>query len=376
MDNPFRAKGRAAPAFFCGREDIAAEMVRDLKAGTSIALAASRRSGKSWLAQTVLTRLRAAGLLTAYLDLIHVNSALQWVERFAGAVLSSISASPEELFRVTRQYLPSLGIESLKADPGGYRLRLSGSYGEREFRAIADQVYVLPRMIAKQTGKHVVVCLDEYPEIMSFLTPEIMERWRARVLDSKSVSYLLASTRPKVILDTFGPGAPMEGVVKITQLGKIPSAAWEEHILAGFRKSRFKVVREEAAAIVQATYGYSYYTQMVCSHLWSLRKDTRRILPEDIAGIADWVLDQEESYFEQIWRDLTKPRQNFLAAIAKDPDHPIFSADFRLAHRLPPASTLQSVVKYLEDQGLIERGATGCRTVDPFFQEWLRRNVI
>src|SRR4029077_10765630 len=97
-----------------------------------------------------------------------------------------------------------------------------------------------------------------------------------------------------------------------------------------------------------------------------------RILPEDIAAIGDWVLDQEDAYYEQIWRGLTKPRKNFLAAIAQDPANQAFSSDFRAAHRLPPASTLQAVVKHLEDEGLIERNGS-CRIVDPFFQEWLKR---
>lgn len=375
MDNPFRSKGKASVEAFCGREDVLDEMTRALKAGTSVALAASRRSGKSWMAQTLLARLRKAGLLTAYLDLVHVHSPLQWIERFAGAVLNSVSATPEELFQLTRRHLPALDIASVSADAGGYRLRLPSSCGPRELQAVAEQVYVLPRRIAKESGRSIAVCLDEYPEILSFLEPQVIERWKKRLHDTKTVVYLLASTRPKLIDEVLGEQAPGGGLVRIFRLGLIPADKWEEHVLQRFRKSGFSIDRDTAAGIVKATHGYSYYTQLVCAYLWSLRRNSRRILPEDIQAIPDWVIDQEDAYYEQIWRGLTKPRKSFLAAIAQDPDNQAFSSDFRTAHRLPPASTLQAVVKHLEDEGLIERNGS-CRIIDPFFQEWLKRNVV
>ena len=369
-ENPFRSKGAATADAFCGREDTLAELVRAMKAGTSVALAASRRSGKSWMAQTILERLRDDRFLTAYLDLVHVHSPLQWIERFAGAVLNSISATPEELFQTTRKFLPSLDLASVSADARGYRLRLPPDRGDAQLHAIADQVYSLPRLIAKETGRSIAVCLDEYPEVLSFLEPKVIERWKARLHDTKSVVYLLSSSRPKLIEEILGGG-----LVRIFRLGPIPNDAWREHVLQRFRKSGFTLDRETAASIVNATHGYSYYTQMVCAHLWSLRKSARRILPEDIQSIGEWVLDQEDAYYEQIWRGLTKPRKSFLAAIAQDPQNQAFSSDFRATHRLPSASTLQAVVKHLEDEGLIERNGS-CRIVDPFFQEWLKRHVV
>ncbi|MBI4348121.1 MAG: hypothetical protein HY553_14785 [Elusimicrobia bacterium] len=375
MDNPFQSKGKASPEAFCDRDDVLVEMIKTLKTGTSVALAASRRSGKSWMAQTLLARLRKEGFLTAYLDLIHVHSPLQWIERFAGAVLNSISATPEELFQVTRRFLPSLNLSSVSADAAGYRLRIPADMSEKELSAAADQIYTLPRLIAKETGKSIAVCMDEYPEILSFLEPHVIERLKKRLHDTKDVVYLLASTRPKLIEEVLGEEALEEGLVRIFHLRQIPAERWEDYILGRFRKSGFTVDRETAAGIVKATHGYSYYTQLVCAHLWSIRKASRRLLPEDSEGIADWVLDQEDAYFEQIWRGLTKPRKSFLAAVAQDPQSQVFSSDFRAAHRLPPASTLQAVVKHLEDEGLIERNGT-CRVVDPFFQEWLRRNVV
>ncbi len=151
-ENPFRWKGAATADAFCGREDTLDEMVRAMKAGTSVALAASRRSGKSWMAQTILERLRDDRFLTAYLDLVHVHSPLQWIERFAGAVLNSIAATPEELFQTTRKFLPSLDLASVSADARGYRLRLPPGCDDAQLHSIADQVYSLPRLIAKGTG--------------------------------------------------------------------------------------------------------------------------------------------------------------------------------------------------------------------------------
>ncbi|MBI5202932.1 MAG: hypothetical protein HY925_15175 [Elusimicrobia bacterium] len=369
-DNPFRSKGAATADAFCGREDTLAEMTRALKSGTSVALAASRRSGKSWMAQTILEHLKKDKFLTAYLDLVHVHSPIQWIERFAGAVLNSTASTPEELFATTRKFLPALDLSSVSADARGYRIRLPPDSGDEQLHAIADQVYRLPRHIAQETGRSIVLCLDEYPEILSFLEPKVIERWKARLNDTKSVVYLLSSSRPKLIEDILG-----DGLVKIFSLGAIPAEAWRDHVLKLFRKGGFTMDKETASAIVAATHGYSYYTQAVCAHLWSVRKSSRKVTEEDIREIPEWVLDQEDAYYEQIWRGLTKPRKSFLAAIAQEPEAQAFSKDFRAAHRLPSASTLQAVVEYLEDEGLISRNGS-CRIVDPFFQEWLKRNVV
>src|SRR5262249_28479103 len=159
---------------------------------------ATRRSGKSWMGQVLLDRLRKAGRLTVYLDLAHVHSPLQFVERFADAVLNSVSAPPEELFALTRRHLPALDLSSVTAASDGYRLRLPAGGGAKKLHDIAGQVYVLPRMISKDLGKSIVVCLDEYPEVLSFLEPQLIERWKQRLHDTKAVVYLLASTRPKL----------------------------------------------------------------------------------------------------------------------------------------------------------------------------------
>lgn len=369
--NPFPSKGKADPDAFCDREDVLNEMVAALKGGASVALAASRRSGKSWIAQAVLERLRRVGYLTAYLDLAHVHSPLQWVERFAGAVLNSLSTSPDELFALARRCLPALDLKSVAADAGGYRIRLPASCGPKELHAIAEQVYTLPRQVSKETGRGLAICLDEYPEILSFLEPQVIERFKRRLHDAKGVVYLLASARPKLVEEVLGE----QGLIRVFSVGLIAPEKWEEHIVRRFRQGGLLIERETAAAIVRATHGYSYYTQLACAHLWNVRKGARRIPPEDAEGIADWVLDQEDAYFEQIWRGLTKPQKSFLAAVAQEPENQAFASDFRAAHRLPPASTLQAVVKRLEDEGLISRNGS-CRVVDPFFEEWLRRNVV
>ena len=376
VENPFRSKGEMGPESFCGREELEEDLFRALKGGASVALAASRRTGKTWLAKSVLRRLEKAGLLTAYLDMVYIHSPARWIEGFASAVLSAISAGPKELFRVTRDYLPALGMDSVTASPSGYRLRLRGRADEAALQAVAEQVYRLPEVLARATKKRFVVCLDEYPEIVSFIGPKVLVRWKRQLRESKAVSYLLASARPRLIRDIFeAPRAPMAGLVRTFRLEKIPAARWADFIADRFRRTGFAAPRPVIEELVRATHGYSYYTQLACRHLWNRRKETRRLEAGDALGLVDWILDQEDPYFEQTWRGLTKPRQTFLAAVAADPGRQIFSADFRLAHRLPPASTLQAVVKFLEEEGLIERSVSGCAVVDPFFQEWLKRRV-
>lgn len=376
MDNPFRSKGDVHPDYFCDREEVVAELSRALRSMKSCTLAASRRYGKTWLSRLVLRNLAKEGFLTAYLDLAYVHSPLQWVEWYASAVLSAVAKSPAELFKLVGVYLPTLGVEAVDARPEGYRIRLRGQFTDAEYQNVASQVYGLPERIAKDTKKKFVIALDEFPEILAFLGKKDLARWRRQIQEARTVSYLLASARPVLIQRLFEEeGAPLAGLVKSIHLGKIPQKAWEDFILARFKRWRYRTDRETVGALLSAVECYSYYTQMACRHLFNAHKDVRRIAPEDIRGLKEWILEHEDHYYEQIWRGMTKPRQSLLAALAKDPSRQVFSADFRITHRLPPASTLQAALKFLEDDGLVERAEGAVQVTDPFFKLWLQKQA-
>lgn len=377
IQNPFRSKGDVDPAFFCDREAELAELAAHLRAMKSVALSASRRYGKTWLMRLTLRQLARQGFLTAYLDLGYVHSPLQWVEWYLSAVLSAVASSPQELFKIFGRYLPALGVDSVDARPEGYRVRLRGQFTALEYQRVAQAVYDLPEKIAKDTRRRFVIGLDEFPEIITFLGKKDLVRWRRQLKAAKTVSYLLATARPVLNVQLFEQErAPLRGLVRSLHLGKIPQEKWEEFILARFKRTDYRVERPTVAGLLKAVECYSYYAQMACRHLWNGHKDTRRIEPEDVAGLKDWILEHEDHYYEQIWRGLTKPRQSFLAALAAEPSRQVFSADFRLSHRLPPASTLQAALKYLEEDGLVERVDGTISVTDPFFKEWLKKQAL
>jgi len=376
-DNPFRSKGDVDAAFFCDREEVQQELSTALRSMKSVALSASRRYGKSWVMRLTLAQLKRQGFLTAYLDLGYVHSPLQWIEWYLSAVLSAVVSSPAELFQIFGKYMPSLGVDSVDARPDGYRVRLRGQFTELEYQRIAQLAYDLPGRIAKDTKRRFVICLDEFPEIVTFLGKKDLVRWRRQLREAKTVSYLLATARPVLNAQLFeNEKAPLRGLVKSIHLGKIPQEKWEEFILARFKRTGYRIERPTVAALLKTVECYSYYTQMACWHLWNGHKDTRRIELEDLAGLKDWILEHEDHYYEQIWRGLTKPRQSFIAALASEPSRQVFSADFRISHRLPAASTLQAALKYLEEDGLVERAEGAISVTDPFFKEWLRKNVL
>lgn len=376
MENPFRSKGDVDARFFCDREEVAAELGRTLKGMHPCLLSSHRRFGKTWLARLVLKRLAQEGMLTAYLDLGYVHSTLQWIEWYASAVLSAVSASPQELYQLFNKHLPSLGIESVNAIPEGYRIRLRGHFTEAGLAEVAGPVFDLPEKIASEARRRFVVVLDEFPEIVLFGGKTELDRWKDILGRAKHSTYCFASARPRLLAHIFeDPGAPLSRTVKSFHLGKIPEERWTRFIQERFRRTSYRIEAATASELLKATRSYSYYTQMACRHLWNHHKDTRRVEIKDALNLEGWILEHEDHYFEQIWRSLTKPRQSFIAALAREPSRQVYSADYRLTHRLPPASTLQAALKHLEEEGLVERADGTLEVVDPFFRLWLRRQV-
>ena len=67
-------------------------------------------------------------------------------------------------------------------------------------------------------------------------------------------------------------------------------------------------------------------------------------------------------------------QRQLMTALANEPTTAPYSEDFRAAHDLPAASTLQSALVALERKEIAGRDEQGVlRIMEPFFADWIRR---
>ena len=80
MQNPFRFGSVVSGEDFADRRRELADLGRELAGGQHVFLLSPRRYGKTSLILTLLERLRAQGLLTAYVDVFRATTAAQLLE--------------------------------------------------------------------------------------------------------------------------------------------------------------------------------------------------------------------------------------------------------------------------------------------------------
>ena len=153
----------------------------------------------------------------------------------------------------------------------------------------------------------------------------------------------------------------------------------ERSRFARFVRDRFegtdKGIDDEALGrLLDATLGHPYATQELAYEVWQTVPTGFAAHAADVEAGLEKVLRSEHNHFEKLWDDAPVVQRRLMAALAEEPTPAPYGEDFRAAHDLPAASTLQSALRALERKEVAARTDEGVVTiVEPFFADWVRR---
>jgi len=108
MKNPFRYGGPVTKENFANRKKEIRELSQDLKGGANIFLISPRRYGKSSPIINVLSKLKAEGFYTVYIDPYRVSSYERLLSVYARAITESAETKIEKFAKIVKEFLPNL----------------------------------------------------------------------------------------------------------------------------------------------------------------------------------------------------------------------------------------------------------------------------
>ena len=379
--NPFVYGEVVTATAFADREHERERLARDLAEGQKVFLISPRRYGKSSLVRDVMKTLAARRILTVEVTVAASSSYVGFLEAYTRALLSADTPASglrrwaSELLKTVR---PELRFDAQPAGQPRFSLTFPAVRSARDAARLATEVFALPGRIAAARGQRMAIALDEFQTIAAFDGASVEHALRSAVQEQRSVGYVFAGSEPSLMERMLTPRRPFYKAGPVVRLGKI-----EEDVFADFVERRFAAsgIRAQdglGAAIVELAENVPYDVQRLAHETWDDVKAAGRKTAglEDLHLTLGRMLNEQHTVFEESWQRLTLTQRAVLRAIVLETGRELLSADVRVRHRLPGASSVQSALAALVRQDIVMKDQRRYLVNDSLYREWMARRTF
>ena len=372
MQIPFVYGRIAENENFTDRKEEQETLYRNLSGLINTVIISPRRWGKTSLVNQVLRRFKGdTSVLVCQMDIFNCRTEEQFYHTYANAVLRSHSSALDNFVSNARKYLGRL-LPTVTLSDVGQTVELSFGLSFRENRMTYDEILELPHALCRETGKKMIVCIDEFQNINDYEDPMAFQRkLRAHWQRHSDVCYCLYGSKRHMLLDIFNNySMPFYKFGDILFLSKIAREEWSRFIAERFAATGKDIEPNACGMIADLTQNHPYYVQQLSQQTWLRTEklattDTVRHAFEDIVG-------QLSLLFANLIDTLTARQINFLLAVAEGVCN--FSAKDTLEkYKLGTSANIKNLRKATLEKDLIDLLPGNQATLqDPLFEYWLK----
>jgi len=333
-----------------------------------------RRWGKTSLVNRVSETLRKEQnkeMIICNLDIFSCRTEEQFYKAFANAVLKSSLSVWDEFVAGVRKYLGRF-VPNISFSDATQTYEISFGIDFKDPQRSLDEILDLPQRIAEDTGKKMVICIDEFQNIAEYRDSLAFQRvLRSHWQTHNRVCYCLFGSKRHLLMNIFNAyNMPFYKFGDILFLQKIDRKDWIKFIVERFRVTGKSISEELSGKIADTMQNHPYYTQQYSQQVW-LR--TEQECNESILQSAlSALIDQLSLLFTNIIDNLTARQINFLLAIANNETN--FSSQRVLQkYDLGSSSNIKNLKNSLLEKDLIDI-LSGNKIViqDPTFEYWIK----
>jgi len=333
-----------------------------------------RRWGKTSLVNRVLEELqkeRANDFILCNIDIFNCRNEEQFFKVYANTILKASTSRWEEFVEGVKKYLGRF-VPNISFSDATQSYELSFGVNFKEPQRSFDEIIDLPQQIAVDTGKKVIVCIDEFQNINEFHESLAFQRMlRAHWQRHDKVCYNLYGSKRHLLINIFnGYDMPFYKFGDILFLQKISREDWIKFITKRFAATNKVISDELSGQIADTMQNHPYYTQQYSQQVW-LR--TEYECNEDILRTAlVSLIDQLSLLFTNIIDNLNTRQINFLMVVLKGKNN--FSSKETLKnYDLGTSANIKNIKKALLEKDLIDILPNNEIVLqDPAFDYWLR----
>ena len=370
-NSPFLIGKTATGGTFIDRTWERERLAINFRSGINSILISPRRWGKSSLVkQVALDMKKEPKIRFAFMDLFHVRSEEEFLERMAEAVFKALAGTLEERMRDVKTFIrgviPQVGFGA--DSQSEFTLKLSWPDGQRNIQELLD----MPERMAKSKKVRLVLCIDEFQNIAQLPDPKGFQKvLRASWQHHQHVCHVIYGSKRHMMLDIFTKSnMPFYKFGDVTFLNKIPSTDWVTFILKRFAGTKKKITPEAANWIVDEMESHSHHVQLLSHACWTLTSD---LCDLQLAKQAlEDLMDQHDPLYHRLVDDLSTPQLNYLRALLNGVER-MYSAETLRTYGLGTSGNVKRVINALEQKEILDFVGTNSTWIDPMFRHWLEK---
>jgi hypothetical protein len=314
-----------------------------------------RRWGKSSLvnhvSQTILKN-HASEIIICRLDIFNCRTEEQFYKAYANAILKSTTTKWEEFVAVVKKYLGRF-LPKISFSDATQTYEFSFGIDFKETQFSLDEILDLPQQIAIDSGKKIVVCIDEFQNIKEYGDSLAFQRkLRAHWQLHNKVCYCLYGSKRHLLMNIFNSyEMPFYKFGDILFLQKINREDWVTFISERFEATGKHISDTLCGIIADTMQNHPYYVQQYSQQVW-LRTHiecTESILEEALNGL----IDQLSLLFTNIIDSLTVRQISFLLAIAAGETN-FTSKEILKKYELGTSANIKNLKNALLEKDLID----------------------
>ena len=340
--------------------------------GLNVVLISPRRMGKTSLVKHVQEIVDKSLIQTVFVDIYDCRSEYDFYNKFAEALLKQTANKMELALENIKRFLVRLAPKmSFSPD---LTSEYSFSLGITPKEYSPEEILALPELLAKQIGKHIVVCIDEFQQIGEW--PDslyVQKRMRGVWQHQQHVSYCLFGSRQHMMTNIFqNKRMPFYQFGEPNYLQPIPTADWIPFIQDKFKEKDLTISEIYVTRICEIVRNQSSYVQQLA---WNVMLNTDVEVTENVIkqGVSD-LLDQCTPLFMEQLNSLTTYQMNFLRAINDGQHDQWTSQEVMGKYNLGTKSNVTKMQKLLLEKDFIERREDGLYLSDPVMELWLKQH--
>ena len=342
--------------------------------GINVILISPRRMGKSSIVKKVKSEITNPEIKLVYMDIYDCRSEYDFYNRFATVLMKETATKSEHIIENIKRFLVRLTPKiSFSPEPMS---DISLSLGITPQNYQPEEILQLPELIAKEQGKHIVVCIDEFQQIGEFSDSlTIQKRIRGVWQHQQNVSYCLFGSKKHLMTKLFqNRKMPFYQFGEMMYLDKISTEDWVPFIQSRFEYQGKKISEEFAKRICETVENLSSYVQQLA---WNILAETDQETTElEFNTGVEALMTQCSGLFQEQLQGLTSYQINFIRAICNGVHSDFGSKAVLEEYNLGSKSNISRIKESLLDKELIETDADGVYLEDPVFKMWFKREYM
>ena len=353
MKNPFQYGSRVSGGAFFDRERIMRDMLGVIDGGNNIVLYGPRRYGKSSLVGEVMTHLRAKGWVCAEVNMMDVVSLEDFVSQYACAIYreaSPVVGTLRHIAGLFRRVSPKIDID----DDGKPELKFKITSRKVGIAALRD-VLELPAKICP-AGCTLIV-FDEFQEVESLgLGAQFERTMRSVIQNQPDVSYVFLGSKTHMLERMFAsPSRPFYNSAQKFMLSRPPVEESRRFVVERFKSVGLTIPDRLAEKVVSLAGNVPYYVQAVSSWVYNavVGGRSRTVREMDVEEAFQSLYATETILMENVFTSHPESQRLLMRALAKEPVSR-FDEDYRDRHSLPSTSTVNTALRRLVKDSVVE----------------------